>query len=141
MHRFPFTAKSGFGVFLWLFFLSFLCSFFVVLFWLFWVRFGELFGSVFGTKIVSKCDFVILRFLLIFIRFVNTFWVLEGAIFVLCWLFFSFVFCIDVWSLFCAILVSFWGAFGKLLAAQIDHFWHRFWHDFRTCVSMCALSV
>jgi len=61
--------------------------------------------------------------------FFNTFWVWEGAIFVLCWLLFRFVFCIDFWSLFGAISVSFWGAFGRLLGAQIDHFWHRFWHE------------
>ena len=38
---------------------------------------------------------------------------LEGAIFVLYRFFFRFVFGIDFWSIFGAILVSFWGAFGS----------------------------
>ena len=47
--------------------------------------------------------------------------------------FFRFVFCIDFWSLFGAILVPFRGALGRLLGAQIGHFWHRFFVD--VCMS------
>ena len=49
----------------------------------------------------------------IFIMFFNAFCVLEGAIFVLYRVFFRFVFCIDFWSPFGPILVSFLDAFGR----------------------------
>ena len=43
--------------------------------------------------------------------------------------FFRFVFCIDFWSLFGAILVPFWRGLGS----PNQHFWHRFFDDF--CMS------
>ena len=63
---------------------------------------------------------------------------LEGAIFVLYRFFFRFVFGIDFWSIFGAILVSFWGAlgspnrsfFGLRSCSFFVRFFHRFLVDF-----------
>ena len=53
---------------------------------------------------------------------------MRGLIFVLDRFFFRFVFCIDFWSLFGAILVPFWGVLGRLWEGQMGNFWHRFSH-------------
>ena len=52
----------------------------------------------------------------------------DGSKTVLFRFFFRFVFCIDFWSLFGAILVPFWGVLGRLWEGQMGNFWHRFSH-------------
>ena len=74
---------------------------------------------------------------LIFLRFFNTFWVLEGWKFVLFRFFFRFVFLL----ICCCFLARLWSDFGRLWGVKIGHFWHRFCDDFNSARLSWTKSV
>ena len=76
LHRFPFTAGSGFFDYLGLFFRCFFVLFFGVVFCSFFCRFGVPCWGIFGGQIGSKCVLFWIDFLCCF--FVR-FWVVLGC--------------------------------------------------------------
>ena len=157
MRRFPFTAGSGFLVYVGSFF-DFFLFFFRVVFCSFLHRFGVPCWGYFGAMLAS---FLVLFFVLFSWSFLVRFWVVLGCDFGSflepkldqnpCMLFddfywfslgFSMIFALRrvlfssyvgsffasfFASIFGRFLVRFWGHFGRLWGVTIDLFWHRFW--------------
>ena len=129
MRRFPFTAGSGFLVYVG----SFFDYFFVYFSCCFFDRFWFVLGCQNGAFLESKIDQNATYEFLIFIDFLLVFPLLLHLGGVLCWFYIGSVFASFFASIFGRFGGRFGGHFGSLWGVKICHFWHRFWDDF--CMS------